>query len=99
MELKDEDSKEPLISAVVEAYTYLKLFDEDALRDNMKRIYPELGINANTDFVAAPLIYKGGKQHKELKYENVRKLIDKMNEKVFVYSGDKENYDVEEYKE
>ncbi len=97
LELKDEDSSEPLLSAVVEAYTYLRLLDKDALRDNMKQLYPDIGIDNNTQFVAAPLIYKNNdnEQYKQLEGKNVRELIRLLGEYVFVYSGENGNYTVE----
>lgn len=93
LELKDEDSTESLISPVVEAYTYLMLFDKDALCDNMRKIYPNIGIDNKTELVAAPLIYSGGEQHKEYVNPNsinIKDLIKNFGEQVFIYKNEKE---------
>ncbi len=59
LELKVPESKEPLIRSVLEGYTYLCMLNKEEFIENMKLIYPKVGISKKTKYKAAPLIYKG----------------------------------------
>ncbi len=78
-ELKKESSKEPLIRAVMEAYTYKRLLNKNTATDSFRRAYPELNIpDADITWKAAVLLCKTGSQNKEYRNAgpNLLELID-----------------------
>ena len=81
LELKKKDSKEPLIRAVLEAYTYLKMLNTTLAGESLRKYYDELSIPSyGTKWTAAPLLYEGMNQYKEYQNESsyLRKLMEKL---------------------
>ncbi len=83
LELKKKDNKEPLLRAVLEAYTYLKMLDKKRAAKSLTDYYPDIISPTNaSEWIAAPLLYLGGAQHKEYLDENnvnLRLLMRKLN--------------------
>ena len=80
LELKKEKSKEPLIRAVLESYTYLTMLDKKRAKNSFKEYYSDMNIlDREYPWKAAPLLYIKGNQHDEYinnEKSNLRKLMD-----------------------
>lgn len=82
LELKKENSIEPLIRAVLEAYTYLKMLDKKRAEKSFRKYYKDLFVSVGeTKWKAAPLLYYvDGSQIKEYKKcSKLRELIHKLD--------------------
>lgn len=83
LELKKETNEEPLIRAVMEAYTYLQMLDKKRATQSFIKHYRELDIPDydETTWSASPLLFKTGSQYTEYienENSNLRKLMKKM---------------------
>ncbi|ADL36499.1 hypothetical protein bpr_IV135 (plasmid) [Butyrivibrio proteoclasticus B316] len=66
LELKKEDNTEPLVRAVMEAYTYREMLNKSEAADSLRGKYRGLSIpEGNTIWKAAPLLPFGESQYKE----------------------------------
>lgn len=80
LELKKVDSKETLLRAVLEAFTYYKTVDQQKLLMEYQAKHLE----------KAAFVYKSGEAHSEYlgsSNENVKKLMNLLQVKLYVYSG------------
>ena len=82
LELKTGNNTEPLIRAVMEAFTYLNMVDTKRATDSYIRHYAFLNIpNDKVTWKAAPLLDVEGSQYKEYMIEDsyLRKLLQKID--------------------
>ena len=74
LKLKKEDSKETMLRCVLEAFTYLKLIERP-------KLLHDFNIPDDRQIYAAPLVFKGGSQWREMQEpENHKHLLKLMKE-------------------
>ena len=91
LELKKESNKEPLIRAVMEAFTYRELLNQKEAAKSLSKEYPKLRINVDDSvWNAALLLCYGGSQHEEYRKagKNLQKLMEDLRIKPIWYSYD-----------
>ncbi|SEU00345.1 hypothetical protein SAMN04487771_11062 [[Clostridium] aminophilum] len=93
LELKDTDSSEPIIRAILEAYTYKQLLNTSQAAKWLRKHYMEiLGNDTEYSWRAAPLLYIKGDQHKEYadakKNSALKKLTEELDVKPIWYDID-----------
>ena len=95
LELKKANSREPLIRAVLEAYTYKRMLDKERATASFREHYEKLNIPPFDDikWKAAPLLANKGKQWEEYNNEipNLKKLMEKMEIEPIWYEYSTEN--------
>ena len=89
-ELKTKNNDEPLIRAVMEAYTYLNMLDTDRATRSFRKHYEKLEIPEDgIIWKASPLLSINGKQYEEYNNEGsyLRKLMKKIDIEPIWYSA------------
>ncbi len=100
LELKDADSSEPLIRAVLEAYTYKQLLNTDEAAKSLKKHYRDIiSEGKEIKWRTAPLLYVGYKQHEEYMEKKGRKsklieLMEKLDIQPIWYDIDDEKNEI-----
>lgn len=80
-ELKEENNTEPLIRAVMEAYTYLQMINKDSATVSFREHYKDLIPEGDVSWEAKVLLCKGKTQYEEYKKKddsNLRKLMEEL---------------------
>lgn len=91
LELKVEGNAEPMLRAVMEAYTYRKMIDHIHATESFQENYRDLGIPSDAKWEAAVLLSKRGSQFDEYNDTNninLRRLMKELEIKPIWYSQD-----------
>ncbi|MCR5211256.1 MAG: hypothetical protein K6C41_01760 [Lachnospiraceae bacterium] len=96
LELKKPSNEEPLVRAILEAYTYKRLLNTDKAAESLKDNYKEILCNDKMiKWRAAPLLFIEGKQHNEFvtinKKPALRRLMKKLDINPIWYDIDDKN--------
>lgn len=83
LELKIPESRESLLRAAMEAYTYLQILDKAAFVKNMRAVCAarDLDLPLDVRVEACPIVFEGSVQHAQYEsgqYPHLRKLVDRL---------------------
>ena len=90
LELKDMDNSEPLLRAVLEAYTYKLLLNKNEAAESLIKKYPEIIKTDDIKWRTAPLLYMKGHQYEEEKHPQLKKFMKKKDIDIIWYEIENE---------
>lgn len=84
LELKKPDSDETMLRCVLEGFTYMQ-----TIKDKTKFL-EDFDLPKDTEIVACPFVFYGGKQHKEMQEDRpyLKELMQKLNSKPYYIKKD-----------